>query len=476
MKFIFITFFIFFIYVKAFSYSNEDILFYYNKFYKNIENTITDKNEKLSYLENFSKKLEKAKSNLKNEENIEIISEFINLNIENINSLKLEIENNNNSIIEAPSIPYYIIKLQKNWYKYIELDKNNEYYLDWIYRLTYDSFNKITPENHTELRTKNDKNWIIIRKNNEFLIVYDSKTERKIPYKELSSMFNNYIDNNFQFFVYSWAYYGQRYSRFTTLNDPNWIYLSQLDIRNIDFKKTLLVKNNNKYLIVNDYKTIKLVNEDIVKDIEDKKKFLSSILDDNRFYNNDDNEDILLDIKKTTLALIWDKSTNDEKIQEIYKYIVENMSYYSDFANGDKTHFSWLLTFKNKSGVCDWYTKLFYYMLSFAWIDDVEIKTGYAFDNIHFPTYWHAWVRIWENYYDPTFDNTLWFDEYYYYKLPKELMYYNRFDWKDIPPYIKNLSLEERKEFSNKKLSSLYKKYSNYNLLNKVRYNVSVKN
>ena len=44
-------------------------------------------------------------------------------------------------------------------------------------------------------------------------------------------------------------------------------------------------------------------------------------------------------------------------------------------------------------------------MLSLAGIHDVEVIAGHVIDAADFPQIGHAWIRIGDKYYDPTFDD-----------------------------------------------------------------------
>ena len=79
------------------------------------------------------------------------------------------------------------------------------------------------------------------------------------------------------------------------------------------------------------------------------------------------------------------------------------------------------------------------YMLNFAWVSDTEVIRGFVIDATDFPEIWHAWVRIWNKYYDPTFDDpigqkdTKKLENYKFFRLPKDLFYTNRFTYDDTP-------------------------------------------
>lgn len=83
----------------------------------------------------------------------------------------------------------------------------------------------------------------------------------------------------------------------------------------------------------------------------------------------------------------------------------------------------------------------------------------------------NAWVKIWNKYYDPTFDDPIWiqktklFHNYKYFWLPKDLFYVNRYSYESLPESIKNSSSEERNQIIVNNLSKLTKKYNNQNYL-----------
>jgi hypothetical protein len=113
------------------------------------------------------------------------------------------------------------------------------------------------------------------------------------------------------------------------------------------------------------------------------------------------------------------------------------------------------------------------YMLMFAWIEDVEVIRWFVLNAPDFPKVWHAWVKIWGYYYDPTFDDPIWnnktkeFNEYVYYKLPEDLFYTNRYNVSDLPEELKTKSQVELENIVNKNLFNLVSKYKDswYNLM-----------
>lgn len=59
--------------------------------------------------------------------------------------------------------------------------------------------------------------------------------------------------------------------------------------------------------------------------------------------------------------------------------------------------------------------------------------------------------------------------DYMYFKIPKDLLYINRYDWIDISPKYKDIDLESRKKISLKNMYTIYEKFKNYKILNKIK-------
>ncbi len=114
----------------------------------------------------------------------------------------------------------------------------------------------------------------------------------------------------------------------------------------------------------------------------------------------------------------------------------------------------------------------------FSWINDVEVIRWFVIDAEDFPEVWHAWVKIWDRFYDPTFDDPVWATrdrniyEYKYFNMPKDIFYTNRFDLNTLPKYLKSLSLEERKKIVLRNLYEISYKYKDqdFNLFNLINF------
>jgi hypothetical protein len=245
----------------------------------------------------------------------------------------------------------------------------------------------------------------------------------------------------------------------------------------------LYFSENKKYNFITNYRKIKLINSDIIYWIVDKKDFLNDLVND-KLYLTWNTDELFIELKNKITKLVNPNPLSgaikkEEKIKLIYNFILNNVEYTKNLNIDDKKIFSWILTYKNKNWVCEWYVKLASYSFKFAWIKDVKVIRWDVIDAQDFPKIWHAWFKIWNIYYDPTFDDPLWnnkakkFSEYKYFWLPKDLFYANRFDYWTTPEYLKSKPLNFRINLINQNLSKLSTKYSwkNYLVLQWVDFN-----
>jgi hypothetical protein len=122
--------------------------------------------------------------------------------------------------------------------------------------------------------------------------------------------------------------------------------------------------------------------------------------------------------------------------------------------------------------------KYFQYLLQFSGIKDVESLRWYVVDAQDYPQIWHAWTKIGDHYYDPTFDDPLGQTEtkkkkdYYYYKLPQDLFYTNRYDYWTVNSTLEKSPLTYREQYIKKNLVNVFSKYknSNYNILKELNF------
>jgi hypothetical protein len=222
---------------------------------------------------------------------------------------------------------------------------------------------------------------------------------------------------------------------------------------------------------------VKLISDDIIIWIPNKFQFLKEVRDDKYHIHNETDNDFIK-LKIISKNLTKDLYKKQDKIDVLYNYILENVSYTQPIDLTDKQIFSWISTYKNKDGVCEGYVKYFQYLLQFSWIDWVESLRWYVVDAQDYPQIWHAWTKIWDYYYDPTFDDPLGQtqtkkkDEYYYHKLPEDLFYTNRYDYWETNTTLEKSPLSYREQYIKKNLVKVFSKYKNtdYNILKELSF------
>lgn len=456
----------------VFWYNTTELNLVYNKFYLQSQKKFSDPTLFIHFLESFDFKINQIILTSQSETKKNILYDLLTLNkakITNLKMNKIKINKEENIFFNTS----FLSDLKNIWYKTLILNENLEFQDNGTYKFIFKKYFEVDNDNYQYFIKNKLDDAIIIRYKGKFIITNDYKIEKKYSYKELYDLFNNKVDYSDSYSLINGEYYTYKYNYYVVFDKLDGLYLSDLAWNKISLEKTLVIKNiDGTYVFSNDFKKIRLWSEKIVKNITNKTEFLYNILDDNR--NFEDNYDyILADMREVTLNLIQNKTTDEDKIQVIYKRVIDNITYYKNYSDGNKQVFSWILTYKNKTWVCDGYTKIFSYMLSIAGIDDVEIKRWFAFDTTDFPNFWHAWVRIGNYYYDPTFDDPIWNDEksnykYLYYKIPYELMYINRFDGLVIDNKYK-WNLSERKKIVLKNMYDMYEKYKTYPLMMKIK-------
>lgn len=289
---------------------------------------------------------------------------------------------------------------------------------------------------------------------------------------ELSKIFKYKASNNESIFLENWVWYYYKYNNHLTF--PKWTNITEKDLtfNKIDKDSDLIfLKEDNSLWFAVEYEKIKLIKDDIIFWITDKYNFLKELKDDKK-YLTEDTDDIFLSLKEDSINLTKWKASK-EKVSILYNYVLDNISYPLQIDLSNKTIFSWISAYKLKSAACEWYTKLFNYMLKFSWVSDVEVIRGFVIDAQDFPQIWHAWIKIWDYYYDPTFDDPVWakktleYNQYKYFHLPEDIFYTNRYLYTTLPESLKTTSMDYRKNLIAKNLSELVDKYSKrgYNLL-----------
>lgn len=381
-----------------------------------------------------------------------ILSFFILLELFQINLSFADTSDYINQVIKNTNSTYY--ELNK-WLEFIDES--------WIKnRLATYSCYLLNSSNYSAFTQK----WYILKTSDwHYCFTKTINKEKKISYTEASKYFkilnfDSPIDLELD------IYYAYKFSKYFYFNDSEWFYYSDFVKLWYSQDKIIILSKDSKYYIVKDFQKTKLFDASLISGVKDKNKFLNFIYDDIRKspINSNYIETNLKNIKTITAGF---KSI--DKTKDAYAWVLSNINYFTwDLNNSsNSTVFSGLYTFQNKTWVCDWYTKILAYLLMFSWIENLEIKTWFVINSDLFPNFWHAWVKIWDYYYDPTFDDPLWqkstktFDKYKYFKLPKDLLYSDRFDWNIISDSLKKSSKTSRDLLVAKRFYDAAKIYKN---------------
>ena len=310
----------------------------------------------------------------------------------------------------------------------------------------------------------------IAKLNNEELSNMYLEQEKQEVQSELfrfssTDLFSRVSMNRENIFRENWVWYFYDYKTTQFFETDN-VDASTLIYNNINPEVHLAtLRDNGKPWFVTDFQKVKLISDDIIFGIPDKYEFLKEIKNDQRHLRTSNTDEVFRDMKKVALSLddSWKKS---EKIKAVYAWMLDNLVYTENIDLEDRRIFSWSETYRNRDGVCEWYTKVMMYMLNFLWVRDSVVVRGDVIDALDFPQIWHAWVRVGQDFYDPTFDDPIGAvetktpDEYKYFKLPKDLMYTNRFDFGKTPKALESTNLKFRENLVGKKLFALTNKYS----------------
>ena len=421
----------------------------------------------------------------------QVVSEIIELNHEAIyDNWLLQNQNQNSQIslelktrlilkdidknIEFPS--YVSGLLEKDSISYIWVNSNREY-VDWkeIFQISYATYFKILPSNASTL---SQKKWVIIKASNgDFHFIESYSRNKKIPYSELSGQAFAFITPEYKIQLENWKYsgfifttlqyYPDRYGVFEKQLENSWSVIWDILVYRDESWKYNFVKKFTKRLLISDSESFW---------ITEKHLFLKYLLSDAKFLESDIPEN-MKKIKSFTKTLTnW--QTDDEALETIYDWVLNNVEYTKDLDLDDMKIFSWSEAFFRKDWVCTAYSKLMVYMMMYSWMYDLEMIEWYVIDAPDFPNIWHAWVRYKDRFYDPTFDDPIGAlanktrDEYKYFQIPQDIFYTNRFHYEDLPESFYTASKNDIEQFIYEWLLALVPKYrgelSKYEIFNPV--------
>lgn len=350
-----------------------------------------------------------------------------------------------------------VSKLRKSWKKVLKIDKNQEFSEGWeIKRLNFSKYFIIVPNSADSLIKME---WVVTNLDGKYIFVpSDSyKIETKTPYYKLSNKVSDFYDMQKGYIEGYNEFYKYTFDSYTLPWSDYWIYWDSFNWKPLS--SLLLIKNWDKYYFADKFQRDTIASMKYLKDLKNRGYILKMLSDRAwRYYNSETASEAIENIYKDTKRITKGLS-EDEKIKAIYAFVLEKLEYDIDgLNNGDKRVYSWVESYVRWKWVCDGYTRLMALMLSFAEIYDFELKSGYPIADENFRKIGHAWLRIWNYYYDPTFDDpigateTRVYDEYQYFKLPKDLYYIDRTDWVDtIPLLLRPKGLKARKEYVAKK-------------------------
>ncbi len=517
---------IFYFFGNLVSFANSDIfqsleVSYFN-FIDKIETKYNEENE-IKLLSTITPQIESLLSNKNISDNKKKLLEYFKqINQDKIEELKAFINKKNKlyntqkteelkyilrlkQITKIGEIPPFIKDLQDSWKTLISVDENFEFVENNIIKQFFLEKNT----NYYNISASTYKSfynmqWIIVYNISQdkymfFLDNWSYKIITKTPFSNFYKNSINIIDtkNNFSIdekgmsyiIKKEWNnYYLIQFERYFDPNNYYWYYpysLEKLWHKNIIFFKDF----EGKIFYITEFKKTKFIWINLISSVKDKENFIKIIHNDKAFFY-EDGEKFFYEIKQLSKSLTKNMKTDDEKIQKIYSWIIDNISYLKDYDLKNKDTFSWIITYKNKTWVCEWYVNLMIYMLLFSGIKDIEDIDGWVTNSKDFLKIWHSWLRIENYYYDPTFDdpiiiwqkqenlNLIKEKKYKYFKLPKDLMYADRYDYEYLAENIKTLSLEERNDIVKKNFYNLALKYkdNNYELLKayyfRIKYNL----
>lgn len=318
-----------------------------------------------------------------------------------------------------------ITNLKKYVKDYVEISNDYEFIRDqtnYLLDLTEDQYyiiNLNVPiESYLKLPSLNDE--ILFKKwDGYYVSKWWFSFDKKISIDELKTKVKLYKETIEPMVIEldDGTYYADNLSKYSFFQIPeNWFYLKQYPkISNLS--SSILLNKNWVYQIVPTFPQKKLFFASMLDWAQETDLFLKYLWNDVYNYTGDDIETMMANIKAKSISLTSWNLTSDDKIKNIYSWITSNISYdpfslaYVEWkidktsfeTSVDTNVFSWIWAYKTKNAVCDGYSHLLFYMLSFAWIPNVSIETWEAntWNNVWIP---HAWNKIWDYYYDSTWD------------------------------------------------------------------------
>lgn len=389
-----------------------------------------------------------------------------NTNLWHANQQILELKQRNtlnkqNNDIEIPADVQNLVASSN--IEYIAVNKDREFVKWWdIYSVNYTNYFSINQNPVSALKSKTGI--VIPQHNGDFALIENYELKKKIPYSKLWSELLWFVIPEHKTIEKNGDIYAYNFESVRFFEDKYGVYQKELDSGGFHKNATLLYRDDSgRYNLVTNFRKHTLWSTSDFFGLTEKQLVLDYLREDSKFPSSNISGS-LKSIKELSNKLTQGKN-KEESIKAIYNWILENVSYSTTINLEDQQIFSAIETYKNSSWVCTGYTKLSTYLFLFAGIHDAEVVRWHVIDAEDFPAIWHAWIRIWDRYYDPTFDDpvgaseTKTFDQYKYFGLPKDIFYANRFDYGTLPEWFDTKSDEEIGEHIFNYLTALLPKY-----------------
>lgn len=365
--------------------------------------------------------------------------------------------------------PDYVEKLVDYGIKFTPTSDNYEFYI-WndLYRYSFVKYFSLNQENYLYFLDKDKKNKfkIIKTKSWEFFVLENFSIEKLIPFYELKHKAKHFVSTPISYYdKWNWVY-SSVVEFYFLVNSKLGVYPSdRLNWHTYD--ELIFLDYGSKIWFASENKEKYLFEKSFLKWQKNPHNFVKLLSQRTEYFNLNNLEDNLNEIRLKSLELTKGIDKKEDKIKVLYKYVVSHLEYDMEWLNSWKKRiYSWISAFKDWKSVCDGYARLFIYMLWFVWID-WELEFWYPLDSDNIGDIMHAWVRIWDLYYDPTYDDPIQDNferkesDYRYFALPKELYYIARTDWDVIPEKYLKMTELERKIYLSKKYADFQDKNPN---------------
>jgi hypothetical protein len=357
----------------------------------------------------------------------------------------------------------YMILLRSWERDFLQTNSNGEYVEgNDIYRVKYDTF---FPVLFTTLEGLKSKKGVIIEVNPwEYRFLENYSLEKKIPYSQMQDVLAGFFTDEYRIIEKAWFFYGYLFQNYKFYQDSYGAYQSQLDASGFKKQSTFLYRNKDgKYHFVTDYTERKLIGIWDIFGVSHKELFLKYMLSDAKHLSSNISENMRAIKNQSQTLPRW--NNKEETIEGIYAWVLKNISYTQIIDLNNTQMFSAGEAFQTKNGVCTAYSKLMVYLMLYQNLFDLEMIEGYVIDASDFPEIGHAWVRVGERYYDPTFDDPIGTtlvrtpEQYRYFNLPKDIFYANRFHYDELPKTFETANNEQIRQYIFNVLSNLVNKY-----------------